>query len=385
VSPAAARSSPEHLIDALVASMRDEQGLQGLCDAAARALDRAIVLVSADRRVVAAGGLERREDAFAVLRSATVSAVISVRQTPWGGISTPAPGDATAERLSAHLRRVADFVELEILRSGLPLPSREEARRELLLDLIHARVTSEAGWLMRARRLGAQFDEETRYVALAVAAHAVSARGLAETLVRQGADAVVAQLPTAMLVLAAVPLGSERDAFASRLAASLPEPERAPDGTVVAIGAPAHRLVDAGRALRTARDGLELARGTGGRAVVVTAVETAVDRLLHRLADGDELSRTVDEVLAPLLRAGDRRAPVLIETLDALLAHMHSKAEVARALGIRRQSLYRRLEQLEATLGPLDDPDRRLTLQLALRARRLLTTMPPAQPAPVPL
>jgi hypothetical protein len=32
--------------------------------------------------------------------------------------------------------------------------------------------------------------------------------------------------------------------------------------------------------------------------VVVTASETAVDRVLHRLADGDELHRTVDEVLA---------------------------------------------------------------------------------------
>lgn len=352
--------------------MRNEQGLQGICDAAAAALGRVVVLISADRRVVATGGLDRREDAFAVLRSATLSAVVSVRETTWGGVSTPMPGGSSTTPLRAQLRRVADFVELEILRSGLPLPSREQARRDLLLDLLHARIASEANWLVRARQLGARFDEETRYVALAVAAHAVSARRLDEGLGRQGVEALIAHLPTVTLVLASVPLGSERAPFASRIAhALLPDDERVVDGTLVAIGTPARDHLDAGRALRTARDGLELARATGDRPTVVTATETAVDRLLHLMADGDELRRTVEEVLAPLVRAGGRRTPVLLETLDALLAHPGSKADAARVLGIRRQSLYRRLEQLEATLGSLDDPGRRLTLQLALRARRL--------------
>ena len=366
-----------------MASMRNEQGLQGICDAAADALGRVVVLISADRQVVATGGLQRREDAFAMLRSATLSAVISVRETTWGGVSTPMPADASDKVLRPHLRRIADFVELEILRSGLPLPSREQARRDLLLDLMHGRATSDAGWLVRARQLGAQFDEDTRYATLAVAAHAVTARQLRDALDRQGAEAMIAQLPTVMLVLLSIPLGSERDPFALRIAHALAGDGRSVDGTLVAIGTPAHNLLDAGRALRTAREGLELARATGGRPAVVTAADTAVDRLLHLIADSAELSRTVEEILAPLIRMGGNRTPVLLETLDALLAHTRTKTDVARDLGIRRQSLYRRLHQLESTFGSLDDPDRRLTLQLAMRARRLLAVMPAPERAPI--
>jgi purine catabolism regulator len=71
--------------------------------------------------------------------------------------------------------------------------------------------------------------------------------------------------------------------------------------------------------------------------------------------------------LAPLLALPPRRRRALGETLRALLEEA-SRAQTARRLGIRRQSLYRRLEELETLLGPLSPG--RVDLFLALKILR---------------
>lgn len=70
--------------------------------------------------------------------------------------------------------------------------------------------------------------------------------------------------------------------------------------------------------------------------------------------------------LGPLLALPPRPQATLLGTLDALLARHFQMAEVARHLGVRRQTVYYRLEQLRGMLGDLDDPARRLSLGLAL-------------------
>lgn len=71
--------------------------------------------------------------------------------------------------------------------------------------------------------------------------------------------------------------------------------------------------------------------------------------------------------LGPLLSLPPRPRATLLGTLDALLALQFNIAEVARRLGVRRQTIYYRLEQLRGMLGDLDDPGRQLTLALALK------------------
>ncbi|WP_295816414.1 PucR family transcriptional regulator [uncultured Deinococcus sp.] len=70
--------------------------------------------------------------------------------------------------------------------------------------------------------------------------------------------------------------------------------------------------------------------------------------------------------LGPLLALPERPRATLLLTLDALIAGQFNIAQVARALGVRRQTVYYRLEQLRARLGDLDDPRRQLALRLAL-------------------
>lgn len=83
--------------------------------------------------------------------------------------------------------------------------------------------------------------------------------------------------------------------------------------------------------------------------------------------------------LGPLLSLPARPRATLLGTLDAMLALHFNIAEVARRLGVRRQTVYYRLEQLRGMLGDLDDPARRLTLGLALA---LTETAPLQLPQP---
>lgn len=74
--------------------------------------------------------------------------------------------------------------------------------------------------------------------------------------------------------------------------------------------------------------------------------------------------------LGAVLALPPRPRLTLLETLSALLACNFNVTEAARSLGVRRQTVYYRLEQLRAMLGDLDDPKRQLGLLLALELSR---------------
>jgi hypothetical protein len=86
-----------------------------------------------------------------------------------------------------------------------------------------------------------------------------------------------------------------------------------------------------------------------------------------------ETGRAADFVAAHLgavLALPPRPRLILLDTLGALLACNFNVAEAARSLGVRRQTVYYRLEQLRAMLGDLNDPRRQLGLLLALDLSR---------------
>jgi purine catabolism regulator len=110
------------------------------------------------------------------------------------------------------------------------------------------------------------------------------------------------------------------------------------------------------------------------------ASDLGVHRLLGRFAADPELAAFVDEQLGPLLDHDAARGRELVRTLDTLLACGLSKAATARALGIRRQTLYQRLATVSALLGGLDltSRERRTAIDLALVGWRLRTAAVPA-------
>ncbi|KNB49614.1 PucR family transcriptional regulator [Streptomyces caatingaensis] len=172
------------------------------------------------------------------------------------------------------------------------------------------------------------------------------------------------RLPEGRMPLLAAPRSAaDRTAVADRLAAALRAgARRVRVPAVVVVGTPCD-WASAGAGLRHVSEAAEAASGLPERPWYdVRSLD--VDLLLWRLRPSD-LSAFVDRALGPLL-AHD----ALLATLDAYLRRAGRKAEAARALHVNRQTLYDRLARISALLGAdLDDPDTRLSLSLALRAR----------------
>jgi purine catabolism regulator len=94
--------------------------------------------------------------------------------------------------------------------------------------------------------------------------------------------------------------------------------------------------------------------------------EPALNALLDALVDTGRSSSFIEGQLGPVLALPGRPRGTLLATLEALLISHFNIAETARKLGVRRQSVYYRLEQLSGMLGDLDAPYRRTSLVVAL-------------------
>ena len=93
-------------------------------------------------------------------------------------------------------------------------------------------------------------------------------------------------------------------------------------------------------------------------------------RLAACISDSSLLGVAVHPALARL--EADPHSAVLIETLEAYLAHACNVGEAAKALYIHRASLYARLKRIE-TVGGVDlaDGEERLALHMSMKVARL--------------
>jgi sugar diacid utilization regulator/putative methionine-R-sulfoxide reductase with GAF domain len=178
---------------------------------------------------------------------------------------------------------------------------------------------------------------------------------------------------------------AEACARAARAAA-----ERPTDGASFSCGvsgdrggpAALHALLEQARlAVRVGRR----LRRTGG---VHPYRRLGAERLLLAVSPASGLADFVDEWLGPLERqeARGRSAAPLVATIEALVSVSWSPRAAARRLDVHVNTLLYRLQRARELTGrDLDDPDVRLALALALRARTLLdpdATSAPAAAAP---
>lgn len=94
--------------------------------------------------------------------------------------------------------------------------------------------------------------------------------------------------------------------------------------------------------------------------------EPLLESLIEALIETGRSKGFLQRQLGPLLSLPSRPRSTLLSTLEALLTNQFNIAETARKLGVRRQSIYYRLEQLSGMLGDLESPERRLGLWVAL-------------------
>jgi len=228
---------------------------------------------------------------------------------------------------------------------------RQRRRRRLVALLAADPPADEA--LVRERA-----DEAGWPLPATVAAVVTEGEDGAQVGTRLGADVLAASLDG--LVVALVP-----DAGAPGRTAQL---ARALDGRLAALG-PEVGWAQASRSVARARLAFRLSgEGRLPAGGLVAARDHLPTLLLH--ADPSIAHELADTALAPLDALAPGPQAKLTATLRAWLDHRGRVEEVAHALGVHPQTVRYRLGQLREALGDrLDDPEGRLALALALRAR----------------
>ncbi|GLZ42353.1 PucR family transcriptional regulator [Actinokineospora sp. NBRC 105648] len=171
----------------------------------------------------------------------------------------------------------------------------------------------------------------------------------------------------------------------------VPDPERQLGGLPARLGGrracvgPVVPLREAATSLRWARRAMGLVRrGIIGAGAGDGPVTWCQDHLstLWLLADEFLVRELLRRALAPLADLTVKQRARTAETLLAWLETRGSAPEIAERLAIHPQTVRYRMRQVDKLFGDqLADPDARLELEIALRARRLLAPVDRAEPA----
>src|SRR5271165_1070612 len=121
-----------------------------------------------------------------------------------------------------------------------------------------------------------------------------------------------------------------------------------------------------------ARGALATARAARKPAGVAALDAVGIRRMLMEWYASDTVRASVHGQLAPLEKLGPGRAETAIQTLATYLDEQGSVIKTAQKLHLHRNAVTNRLRSITELLDvDLDDPDQRLVLQLACRARLL--------------
>jgi len=321
-----------------------------------RPLDVVPVRAGGDMLGMLAVGLEQGVDAEGRLRALEHG-------------STVLALELAKERAAAEVERRlrGDLVE-EVLAGGLGTEEAERVARQ-------------------AERLGHRLPQRAWVVVLEAdddkTEAALAARGQQDRLDGALSGLVRSRLPgTLTLVRSASAVFLVPDELASDLASveklgaqilAAAAPVMKPGSASVGIGNLANGVAELARSHVEARQALRLTRRAGSRAHVASYRSLGAFRLLLEVQSPDALRRFVNELLGPLLEYAQNRDTPLLETLEALSAARWIRRAAARQLGIHINSMTYRVERIQTLTGlKLDDPETRVAISIALRARAML-------------
>jgi DNA-binding PucR family transcriptional regulator len=138
------------------------------------------------------------------------------------------------------------------------------------------------------------------------------------------------------------------------------------------VGAPHEGPVGLRASAAEARAALLAARAARRPTGVSAHDAVGVQRMLMEWYASDTARASVREQLAPLEKLGAARAETAIRTLAAYLDEQGSVIKTAERLHLHRNAVTNRLRGITELLDvDFEDPDQRLALQLACRARLL--------------
>jgi purine catabolism regulator len=163
---------------------------------------------------------------------------------------------------------------------------------------------------------------------------------------------------------------ARRIAESIRLQASVEFPN---EPLAIGIGRSTDALMGLRDSYREARQALFMARRLADPNPLYFG-ELNVYRLLFQLEYNPELVSFCNEIIGKLAEYDRTQGTDLLETLTSYFAHNGNLSQTAEALFVHRNTLLYRMDRIREISGhDLDNPETRLSLQLALRAHRLLS------------
>ena len=322
---------------------------------------------------------------------ATVRVPVLADQAPHGHFTTDdAVGDLdTVARLVLHAAAAATARSVDLARRARDMPTR--SRSELLAELLTPESTVSEELLSRARQLGIQVsgwhvvvrieaddldeaeqDEVRRFELLEsagqAALQAASASGdswylsrtaraiilVRETSFNPGPQAGIRAVRSAERALRAI--GARLPALGFR----------------AGVGTAHEGATGLRASAAEARSALAAARAARRPAGVAAHDAVGIRRMLMEWYASDTVRASVRDQLSPLEKLGPGRADTAIRTLATYLDEQGSVIRTAQQLHLHRNAVANRLRTITELLDvDLDDPDQRLALQLACRARLL--------------
>ncbi len=256
------------------------------------------------------------------------------------------------------------------------LSTEERLQARLLENLLAGPTLARAVLRSSATRLGLDPDQPVLPVALQV--HDGADPTAALQAVRRAFDEAglrgpaVAQGDTVIAVLPAPGICDDRSAaaLAERLRQAVAVEASRP--VSAGVSRPA-MLAELGRRRREALEALALGVPVLGAGRTIGYRQLALYRLLRAAPDRAELRRFYLEILGPLHEYDARVGAQLVQTLAVFIECGYSPTAAAARLQMHRNGLLYRLERIRALTGyDLSAPETRLTLEVALRIRRLL-------------
>jgi len=357
--------------DRLVGGLIAGDGLTGLVARIAELVESAVSLCAVSGEVIAGTGALEESSATAV--------AVTAGGTEWGTLRIAGPLTPVGR---AVVERAVGLLALEMQRAHPRLRSLDQAGGELLVDIVEGRFTTTSDVARRAAGLGLVVGAGQRAVALCVlgageARREPSLLGATRTAARRAfGQALVTALDDRVVVAAAVhprDLRRRLDDFAAAVRAQFDSGR--PAHIVVSAGSLVDDASGLGQSVASATETAVLARRLTPSAEVVVADDFALYQLITGLVEDAALERFVQDQIGALIDFDARTGSELVRTLDTYLSCSLSKSAAATALGVRRQTLYGRLERISTLLGgfDLDHRERRTAIDLALVGWRLRT------------
>jgi PucR family transcriptional regulator, purine catabolism regulatory protein len=355
----------------LLQAMAESPGVVGLVGACSRLAGQPASLVTADGELVAGSAVpESGED-----ESEDEGVDVVVGGRVWGRLTLHGP---TGRRARATLEAAGPLVALEVQRSPAGTSSRRLSAAQLLSDLVSGRYPSTRD--LASRALGVGFAVRPGHSVVGCVVRPRSSRStlpgwlqtVQETSSRHLGATMVAEQDGHVLVGAAVPAAGARRQLAA-LTADLNARLGAAGGVLVCAGPLVDDVPALAGSLQSALDTADLAVRMATASDLVLSEDVALYQLLRTMVDDVALEQFTTGQLGPLLQHDARTGAGLVMTLDTLFVAGMSKSRAADMLGVRRQTLYGRVERICQLLGGVDLEQRetRTALDLALLCWRL--------------